>query len=330
MSELYRTSETSDAEPVPDTPEPDDVSSQQSEQPAQADDLTEYEETLEGDDYYDDASTLATEEEGLSTRQEAREQTWGDNPEYYNEDDLADAYDGDANSLAAEEEGLPTRQEAREEAWGDNPEDNNENELAAGYNSDAGTLAAEEEGLPTRQEAWQEAWGDSGTQPSAELERAGEGEDVTSPGQTQLIVHDQEGRDVPITVVRLASEDRTLGDDAPDGVGLKPTGEQLFHMETNDPEKNRMDRFFDATFERMDDIHDATSDLSHAIQEDLPRGPAQPPSTGHIGYVVHDQPTPPPDSSGSADMVANLTVVGVVTAVGIRHLMNAHRKGRHA
>jgi hypothetical protein len=116
MSELYGASEISDAAPAISPAA--DVGSRQHEELAQTDDLTRF----EGDDctsFDDDGGTLAAEEEGLPTRQEAWEQTWNDNPEYYDESDLATPHDGDTSSLATEEEGLPTRQEAWEQSWGD-------------------------------------------------------------------------------------------------------------------------------------------------------------------------------------------------------------------
>lgn len=72
MSELYRTSETSDAQSAADIPAParGDGDTRQR-------DLTRYEEALEDANCtrYDDGGTLAAEEEGLPTRQEAWQQT---------------------------------------------------------------------------------------------------------------------------------------------------------------------------------------------------------------------------------------------------------------
>lgn len=118
MSELYRASETSDAALVADTSACTDEDARQHELPG---DLTQHEGGLTsgGYDRYDDGGTLAAEEEGLPTRQEAWEQTWGDHPEYSDESDLAAVCDGDTSTLADEEEGLPTRQEAREQALSD-------------------------------------------------------------------------------------------------------------------------------------------------------------------------------------------------------------------
>jgi hypothetical protein len=122
MSELCSTSETSDVEPAPDTPVPVQANTHHYEQPTQSDGPTRYEENLEGDDYHD-RGALADEEEGLPTRQEAREQTWGDHPESHDEDETVAGYNGDASTLDAEEEGLPTRQEAWQQTWGDASDD---------------------------------------------------------------------------------------------------------------------------------------------------------------------------------------------------------------
>jgi hypothetical protein len=326
VSELYQSYESSDA--GADSPSYAETPSTAADTYG---DIDNEQSELEGDDYAEaDEDELTDEEDQLPSREEAWHETWDDDRDPYDEVDPGSEYDGDLSPLVAEEDQLPSREEARRETWGDGAEPAEAGGSESGNDEDLSPMVVEEDQLPSREDARRETWGDPETGYSSEPEHSGEAKDATSPNQEQLVVHDQEGRDVPITVVHLTPEDRTLGDDAPDGVGSKPTGEQLLQMETDDPKENRADRLFDAVFERMDDVHDATSDISHAIQEDLPRGPGQQPSSGHVGYVVHDQPTPPPDSAGNGDMVANLTVVGVMAAVGIRHMLSAHRKGRNA
>lgn len=121
MNELYRTSETGDSAVAADTSALADAGSHGYEDPGRSDGPIQHEEALEGEDYvgYDEGGTLAAEEEGLATRQEAWEQTWGAGPEHYDDNEPGAYYDGDASTLAVEEEGLPTRQEAWEQTWGD-------------------------------------------------------------------------------------------------------------------------------------------------------------------------------------------------------------------
>lgn len=337
MSELYSTSETDDTAPAPETPPPPDTGSPQYEEPAQTDDVTPQEETLDGDDYTsdDDDGTLAAEEEGLGTRQEAWEQTWGENPESYDENDPASQYDGDASALAAEEEGLPTRQEAREQTWGDDPGPSEENEPATGYEGDTSSLAAEEEGLPTRQEEWDQTWGDAAgdqaadaqstvdadtrseddrgeretarNEPPATTVAETEDSDAESAPSEQVTVHDQYGHDVPITVVHATAEDRTLGDDTPTGAGLKPTGDRLLHME-NDSE-SYVERLRKNIYDRADDISDAADEYGGTLGHLFER----PPTESHA--VV---PTGPAYTSGHTDQGidgGHLATAGLVVGV---------------
>ncbi len=150
-----------------------------------------------------------------------------------------------------------------------------------------------------------------------------------SPDPDQREAYDQGQGDQPythLTVVQADATDRTLGDTTPTGIGIKPTGDQLLHLESDDPTENRADRLFGKAFELMDDVHDMTGHIAEAIQEDLPHGSGEPPSA-HSAYVVHDQPAPPPDVPGIGDVVGNLTVVGVMTVVGFRRLLSHRMKG---
>jgi hypothetical protein len=342
MSELYSTSETTDAAPAAD------AGGQPYEEPVRTSDLTRG----EGGDYtsYDDGGTLAEEEEGLLTRQEAWERTWGDDSENYDENDLSSYYDGDASTLTAEEEGLPTRQEASEQTWGDYPEHYDADELAAGYDGDAGTLADEEEGLPTRQEAWQQTWGDVSADQIADTEAVPDmstseherpdehakpgdlaspvaigraGAEIEGATSERVQFHDQQGHEVSITVVRAEPEVRTVGDDSPTGTGQKPTGEELLHMEGDERSKNRLDRLFDEAFKEGDDVYDMAGHVVEPIAEDF--GP-RPPSGDHApahhavtGAVVDN--LPPAQGLAVNDVAGSITLMGVAAVVGVRHGM---------
>lgn len=316
--------------------------------------------------YTEEGPDLANSDDQIPTRQEAWDTARDDGPQYYTQDDIDAAYaedqdavleqhdappigagqadaadtqedtaasaatdtDAEAKAMVADEQRLPeprSQQEAATNAWDDttdlgdtdpfsgHPVSGDDGELPDG--SRPGVLAASETA------------GSEAPAPGGDAQSAVRGDELSSD-QARVTVHDQYGHDVPITVIQSGPEGHTLGDEAADGAGLKPTGEQLLRMESDDPAESRADQFFDKIFERMDDVHDATSDIAQAVQEDLPHGSAQQPSPGYIGYVVHDQPIPPPDSPGTGDMVANLAVVAVMTTVGLRHLFGHNRKGR--
>jgi hypothetical protein len=233
-----------------------------------------------------------------------------------------------AASEASDRAELPeprTRQEVAEETADGSaePEADPPDDHAA--NADIEASIAEHDKLPeprARQEVADEER--SGTDPltaaNAETEQRGEHE---------LLVPTTQGHEAPITVVQAGPEDRTLGDTTPAGTGLRPTGDQLFHMEADDPAESRTDRLFGKAFELMDDVHDMTGHIAEAIQEDLPRGAGSPPS-GHSAFVVHEQPTPPPDAPGIGDVVGSITVIGVMTVVGFRRLLSHRMKGQRA
>jgi hypothetical protein len=135
-------------------------------------------------------------------------------------------------------------------------------------------------------------------------------------------------RDQHVSVVQLEPEDRTLGDTTPTGIGVKPTGEQLLKMESDDPAERRINRFIDKAVEEADDVHDAMGHIGGAFQADFsPEASSPGPGSGHHSYTVHDSPAPPEDP-GMSDAIGNVAVVAVVAAVGIRHMLtHLRRKG---
>ncbi len=278
-----------------------------------------------GGEYDGDLDALLAAEEQLPdplTRQEARAETWGDNVGSGSDESAADFgdpaadYDGDLDALLADEKRLPeprTRQEARADTWGD----------TNGHDQDAGTgldAIASTEDRPPQSHAGQGRPEDArrdGTSIAAASETTGTGaealpdhpqdatgDDVSSPEQTVVAVHDQYGHDWPLTVVHLGPEDRTLGDDKLTGIGLKPTGEQLRDMESD--KLSRGDRFRRNVYERVDDIQDASEKNAGALEGFL--GSHRP--TGHD--VVHttqptiEAPPPPPADAG------NIATAGLV------------------
>jgi hypothetical protein len=279
-----------------------------------------------GSEYDGDLDALLTAEEQLPdprTRQEARAETWGDDAGSRSDEPTADfsnpaaEYDGVLDALlASEEERLPeprTRQEARAGTWGyTNGQD-------AGTSLDASTTSGNPlPETPAGQEnPGEDARSDtsSSTATASETTDAGAvslpdhaqgqaADDVPSPDQTVVAVHDQYGHDWPLTVAHLTAEDRTLGDDTLTGIGLKPTGEQLRDMESD--KLSRGDRFRRNVYERVDDIQDASEKNAGALEGFL--GSHRP--TGH-DEVYTTQPTieapqPPPADAG------NIATAGLV------------------
>jgi hypothetical protein len=297
-------------------------------------------ETNEADQYREtpdsrDAERPGEDEEPLSRSEYADmmhdQAAAEDDDSDHSSDSNGDGHDDQEDPAASEASGraeLPeprTRQEVAEEPADDStePETDPHDDQAANANLEASI--AEQDKLPeprTRQEvADQER---SGTDPltaaNAQTEQHGEHE---------LLVPTTQGHEAPITVVQAGPEDRTLGDTTPAGTGLRPTGDQLFHMEADDPAESRTDRLFGKAFELMDDVHDMTGHIAEAIQEDLPHGAGSPP-LGHSAYVVHEQPTPPPDAPGIGDVVGSITVIGVMTVVGFRRLLSHRMRGQRA
>jgi hypothetical protein len=236
--------------------------------------------------------------------------------------------------LAIEEEGLPTRQEAQEQTWSDGPEYHDENELAAGYEDNPNTLADEEAGISTRQEAGQRTWGESADEPSADAQRgmdAGSGiaddgseHDVENASSEQVTLQDQYGHDVPVTVVRVDAEDRTLGDDTPTGIGRKPTGEELLGMKGDQDKESRMDRLFGDLFAHADDVKDASENTTQTIEAFRhPDSSAPASASAHAGYQVWEAP---PEDSHVQDIVGSVAITSVAAVVGVRHWWTGRRR----
>jgi hypothetical protein len=260
------------------------------------------------------------------TRQEARAGTWGDTADETDSADLGSEYDGELDALLAAEEQLPdprTRQEARAETWGDDAGSGSDepaagfSDPAAEYDGDLDALLADEERLPeprTRQEARAGTWDDTNgqdagtsldasttsennlTEALAEQETPGEdpqgqaADDVSSPDQSVVTVHDQYGHDWPLTVVHLTAEDRTLGDDALTGIGFKPTGEQLLEMEADDSTEGRTDRLISKLLEHGDDIRDGSGELGEALEADVhPASGASSHGEAYQGHPVNEE-----------------------------------------
>jgi hypothetical protein len=130
-------------------------------------------------------------------------------------------------------------------------------------------------------------------------------------------------RDQRVDVVRTRPEDRTLGDTTPTGIGLKPTGDQLLGMESDDPTESRLDRFLRKATEEADDLHDGVGNAAEAIHDFRlsPGGAAQ----AYEGHGGHDHPAPP-DSQGVSDMVGGVALVTVAMVTAARQWIWNRRK----
>jgi len=278
-------------------------------------------------------------------------------------DPPASARDPDIEAILHENDDLPdprTRQQAARDAAADShPADTTANvshEVSVG-GRDPGIEAIlhENDNLPdprTRQQASRDAaaetnpanrnntatataTGDQGPSPGSDpLTSSGsndasavaspavdqEAADYATPDQGRS---DHADRDQHVEVVRTQHEDRTVGDTTPTGIGLKPTGDQLLGMETDDPTESRLDRFLRKATEEADDLHDGVGNAAEAVHDFRlsPSGAAH----AYEGHGSLDHPVPL-DAQGVNDMIggAALTAVAMVTAA--RHWIWNRRK----
>jgi hypothetical protein len=297
MSELYDTSET--AEPAS---EADATSWHQTSSGHEAadnshsdPDTAQHEAYAREGDYrsYSDADleAMLAEEERLPeprTRQETAADTWDDTPGPDNDNpgpfsaDPATEYDGDVEALLAAEEHLPeprTRQEAAADTWRDTASDQ---DAGPDTNTDSAHLSEPS----ARQEAAKETQPDSGPSIASLAQPDAATESPTVPAQTdeaehgapepdtrQIGVHAQDSREAPITVEYLPPEARTVGDDTPTGVGLKPTGDLL--LRTKDDSKSPLEKLRAAIYERADDINDVGDEYGGDLEHLFDRPPTE-------------------------------------------------------
>jgi hypothetical protein len=358
VSEVYQVSETSQPASEEGARTPHDAGG-----PASADHSSSYPDAATGDDFagYSDAdidSILAAEEQlpEPRTRQEAAADTWDSSPDDPDGDELSADYDGDVAALLAAEQELPeprTRQEAAADTWdgatqpGDADPGAFSGDPASEYDGDVAALIASEQRLPerrTRQEAAAGTWDDTKTSQGGGLDDSTDGtgpsqsaagmepparnvekDSTPDPYEHQVAVHSTDGTDAPVTVEHLPPEARTLGDTAPTGIGLKPTGTEIFDMESDDPGENSLDRLLKRANEDPDDLRDTISNTAETLH-DL-RLPGSGPSSGHAyeGHPVHE--SAPPAGPAFSDLTGSVVLVGVALLTGIRHVVRQRSKG---
>jgi hypothetical protein len=293
--------------------------------------------------YYDGDIQAALAADNTPTRQEAaRQDAIGDGHAGPGDDSSPDG-DASIEAILREGDDLPdsrTRQQAAADdlAEGASPRSEAGDTARAPREDPAGSHDAgieailnEDDHLPdprTRQQAAQED-ADAGTSLANQDGAPGTSGDQQPGLGPDLEGPESGGHDQRVSVVQLEPEDRTLGDTTPSGIGLKPTGEQLKQMENDNPAERRINRFIDKAVEEADDVHDAMGHIGGAFQADFsPEANSPGPGSGHHSYTVHDTPAPPEDP-GMNDAIGNVTVVAVVAAVGVRHLL-AHRRRKGA
>ncbi len=183
------------------------------------------------------------------------------------------------------------------------PDDAPDHEHEAGHEPEttwAGTPAGDRELAEprSRQEVAEEARADGGPFPSsADGDQRGEADPADADGQDRA--------DRSFSVVQA---DRTLGDTTPTGIGLKPTGEQLRDMESD--QLSRADRFRKNVYERADDIKDVTEKNAGTLQGLLgAHGPTGHEVTMTTEPAIETSPLQPLDAGSIA--AAGL-VVGVL------------------
>jgi hypothetical protein len=124
----------------------------------------------------------------------------------------------------------------------------------------------------------------------------------------------------------VTEADRTVGDTTPTGIGLKPTGEQLRDMESDNPSRSHLDRLLDRALDRADDIHDAAGENAEAITAFRHPDSALPAHQAYTGHAGRDHPQP--QGQPVNDMVGSTVVVTVAALAGIR-LWLEHRRKEH-
>ena len=121
----------------------------------------------------------------------------------------------------------------------------------------------------------------------------------------------------------LPPEARTVGDTTPTGIGQKPDGDRLLHMESDRP-GSRLDRLLDGMVDGADDLHDASGNTAEAIDQ-IFRGGGTP--SGHntyTGHQGHDQPQPLGTTAN--DAVGANVILLAAAATGVRHMIVHHRR----
>lgn len=127
-----------------------------------------------------------------------------------------------------------------------------------------------------------------------------------------LTVPDHAGHDLPVTIVQVGPEVRTLGDETPTGIGRKPTGGELEDLDGD--RLSRADRFRKTFYKQADDITDVTEKNATALEAFLGHRPSGG-EAAVTGHYVMEAPQPPPADAGS--IATGGLVLGILADRGI-------------
>jgi hypothetical protein len=198
----------------------------------------------------------------------------------------------------------------------------------------------------TLPEPWEQTWEDtpealnsqsldassevdqSGGSQTGGLQETGDTDAEIVPTE-RVVVHDQYGHDVPLTVVHGAPDGPTLGSGTPEGTGLKPTGEELLDMESE--AKSWKEAFRNEIHRESDEITDVAEkwgDLGARLCE-------RPPTSTHTevptGRPVISMPEHHGVEGGQAAIAAfTVALVGYEAYRKARDKVSAWRRGRRA
>jgi hypothetical protein len=247
--------------------------------------------------YYDGDIRAALAADDTPTRQEAARQDAAGDGHASSGDDSSPDGDARIDAIVHEDDGLPdsrTRQQAAADdiAEGASPPGEACDTARVTHEDPAGTHDAgieailhEDDHLPdpcTRPQAAQEdatssaaAWGKDSAATAGEQPQS-----VPDPSTpADAVGNDGPAADGPVadqqfTVVRIGPDARTVGDDAPTGIGLKPTGEQLIEADDNKASRAERARKEFLSKENLSDAFDATNDWAKTGQDLFSRPPA--------------------------------------------------------
>jgi hypothetical protein len=241
--------------------------------------------------YYDGDIQAALAADNTPTRQEAARQDAADDGPAGPADDSPPDADASIDAILHEDDGLPdsrTRQQAAADDLAEGASPPGEaarqahEEPAGSREAGIEAILHEDDHLPdprTRQQAAQEdAAGSDAASGKDSTPTAGD-QPRSVPAPADAVSDDAPAAGGPVadqrfTVVRIGPDARTLGDDAPTGIGLKPTGEQL--IEADDKKASRAERarreFLSK--ENLSDAFDATDDWAKTGQDLFSRPPA--------------------------------------------------------
>jgi hypothetical protein len=166
-------------------------------------------------------------------------------------------------------------------------------------------------------------------EPSSSLDETTD-PDVTTVPTYEVVLHDADGHDNPLTVVQFGPEDRTLGDTSPTGIGLKPSGEQLAEMEGTD-RTERGDRMLSILAKRGIDVHDGSGDIGDGIEGDLHiLGSGASRDTGSIvGYQTKDANHHVEEHPNTNELAGAAALSAIVFYAAARKLIDATRRRYH-